>query len=524
MFYIKIIFTFILLSLSFLCSFAEAVIDIEHPGITLPAPPSITSTQAKDNLFYIAEQKNAWTVGYKDKNGVLRFYNLSRTSYDFHSITQSKTSLKLYLKTPPPVTPTTFYIQPQRDVTVVKVNDKNYWVQIPFGRIKEKHIIEIPKSDKIKYYKENSGQRFFREQEAKGLILVNRKWVNKVEHEKALKTQKDTLNAEQKNLKNAASVAKRGFIYLQNGTLIEGEFDKLLRSTLYFKPDNEERAVGYRLAQISSDPPKQQMFRAYNALSAKYTNLFDNAILRLNTADALNAMQKFNHYYTLAPSEAQTKLNISYQHIQYKWNAYLISNNIAVYSDTIFNKDELNSKLKEGKIFFANQWIRPDQKCKTCKWTGYVKCSCQKNYVMAKCPKCTQGRVKCVICNGSGSVRCKACKASGLLKRTCAYCRGSGQTWNFRYYRPRITTMQNGQRLANGLASYGYWGVCENCNGRGAFTDYCPTCSGRGLVDCAKTVQCINCNGKGQVMQKCPTCHGALKKVCPDCHGKKIIE
>ena len=116
-------------------------------------------------------------------------------------------------------------------------------------------------------------------------------------------------------------------------------------------------------------------------------------------------------------------------------------------------------------------------------------------------------RITCPTCGGRGEYTCPTCRGHRYLRQKCPVCNGKGKVC-------RTCGMCNGKgRL---------YGVIGHKDG-----ERCPSCGGKGVVDCRR---CVTCDGTGK--KPCDRCLrrvGALVKPtgtikCNRCNGKGYIE
>ncbi|MFI3281706.1 MAG: hypothetical protein R3Y44_07025 [Rikenellaceae bacterium] len=127
-------------------------------------------------------------------------------------------------------------------------------------------------------------------------------------------------------------------------------------------------------------------------------------------------------------------------------------------------------------------------------------CSVCSGKGVVRCLKCTNGKIVCKTCNGTGNRKttssCSSCGGSGSISTYHQECRIDGyrsdNTPIQRYENVRRTTSCSRCGGSGRVESVVYHG-CYTCGGSGRVT--CPTCNGTALVEC-KT-----CIGKGSVLE-----------------------
>lgn len=174
----------------------------------------------------------------------------------------------------------------------------------------------------------------------------------------------------------------------------------------------------------------------------------------------------------------------------------------------------------------------PQTYCRKCRAYGDRECADCKGVgkVMIPCKICHRtGKTACQLCDGKGAVTCSRCRGTGKITLSCPRCKGTGIAKCSRCGgRGRIKPRSRTRRLGRDRSDDPEWIDCPKCNNwpsrrsfdcpscgkTGKVVRTCPSCSGKG------TVQCLRCGTSGQ--QVCPACkgQGEVEVICLFCQGK----
>lgn len=173
----------------------------------------------------------------------------------------------------------------------------------------------------------------------------------------------------------------------------------------------------------------------------------------------------------------------------------------------------------------------PATKCEQCQGTGTRPCTVCNSTGQVRAFKCLfckgHGTVDCTLCD-EGKLKCPLCTGDGTVQVTCDLCKKTGKLPC-----PECSAMSVPCSSCQGSAAE----KCPACNGKGEVTALCKTCAGRRNDPCAPCsgygwLVCQQCGGLGAATRKtyegneilqgnaCRACNGAGKVKCAGCKAK----
>lgn len=207
-------------------------------------------------------------------------------------------------------------------------------------------------------------------------------------------------------------------------------------------------------------------------------------------------------------------------------------------------------KLRDARAS-EKRAANPQTYCRKCRAHGDRECTDCKGIgkVMMPCKICHRtGKVACQLCDGKGAVACDRCRKTGNVTVSCRRCKGTGIAKCSRCggrgkIKPRSRTRRlGGDKRDPKRRDDPEWIICPKCDDdwrrrsfdcpscgkTGKVVVTCPSCSGKGTVQCLRCGTsgqqvCSACKGQGEVEVICIPCEGKGRVTCEACSGTGIM-